>query len=416
MKVGRRNFLAITSAAAGSGLLGLPMLSRAQQKEVIIGSVLPLTGPIAPIGATNRQGIEFAVNEINAAGGIKMLNGAKFRIIDGDHEGKPEKAISETERLIRQGANVLFGAYQVASTVPSTQVAERFKVPYLVPVTAPDVVVERGFKYVFKISPKSSWYARDQVKFLQEVGKTTNRPVKTAALMHESTLYGQSVSGYQRQYLKQAGIGIVADISYTTTAPDLTSEVSRLKAAGPDVVLATSYIADAILITRTMAELQMNTGGLIGASAGHIDPAYISGLGRRAEFSMTPGEWNPDLKKGSSTLSQTINKGFRERYGIDMNGHAAENYVAVYVLKDAIERAGTLDPQKLRDALADTNFSGERNILPYERIEFDAAGQNKHAQLVMLQVREQGFRTIWPAEFSSLQPVWPVPPWSQRKG
>src|SRR5687767_1179015 len=101
MKVGRRNFLAATSAAAGSGLLGIPMLGRAQQKEVVIGSVLPLTGPIAPIGATNRQGIEFAVNEINAAGGIKVLNGAKLRIIDGDHEGKPERAISETERLIR---------------------------------------------------------------------------------------------------------------------------------------------------------------------------------------------------------------------------------------------------------------------------------------------------------------------------
>lgn len=415
MKVGRRDFLTVTGAAAGSGLLGLPILGHAQQSEVVIGSLLPLTGPIAPIGATNRQGIEFAVEEINAAGGLKMLNGAKFRIIDGDHEGKPEKAISETERLIRQGAHVLFGAYQVASTVPSTQVAERFKIPYLVPVTAPDVVVERGFKYVFKISPKSSWYARDQVRFLEEIAKKTNRPVKRVALMHEATLYGQSVSGYQRQYLKKAGIDIVADVSYTTNAPDLTSEISRLKAAKPDAVLATSYIADAILITRTMAELQMDTDGLIGASAGHIDPAYISGLTRRAEFSMTPGEWNPDLKKGSSTLSQTINEGFRKRYGVDMNGHAAENYVAVYVLKEAIERARTLDPEKLRDSLAATNFSGERNILPYERIEFDATGQNKHAQLVMLQVREQRFRTVWPPEFSTLEPVWPVPRWAQRK-
>ncbi len=415
MKIGRRDFLTVTGAAAGSSLLTLPLISKAQSSDIIIGSVLPLTGPIAPIGATNRQGIEFAVNEINAAGGVKALSGAKFRIIDGDHEGKPEKAISETERLIRQGAHVLFGAYQVASTVPSTQVAERFKVPYIVPVTAPDVVVERGFKYVFKISPKSSWYARDQVRFLQAIAKQTNRPLKKVALIHEATLYGQSVSGYQRQYLKQAGIEIVADVSYTTNTPDLTSEIGRMKAARPDAVLATSYIADAILITRTMAELQMDTDGLIGASAGHIDPAYIAGLGRRAEFSMTPGEWNPDLKKGSSTLSQEINGAFKKRYGVDMNGHAAENYVAVYVLKDAIERARTLDKQKLRNALAATDFSGERNILPYERIVFDESGQNKNAQLVMLQVREQRFRTIWPADFSSVTPAWPVPRWSERK-
>jgi branched-chain amino acid transport system substrate-binding protein len=416
MKIARRQFLALTGAAASSSLLGLPTVGHAQN-EVVLGSVLPLTGPIAPIGATNRKGIEFAVDEINAAGGLKALNGAKLKIVDGDHEGKPEKAISETERLIRQGVHVLFGAYQVASTVPSTQVAERFKIPYLVPVTAPDVVVERGFKYVFKISPKSSWYARDQVRFLEATGKQTNKPVKNVGLLHEATLYGQTVSKYQRQYLQQAGMTIVSDISYTTNAPDLTSEISKLKAAQPDAVLATSYISDAILITRTMAELQMDTGGLIGTSAGHIDPAYITGLGGRAEFSLTPGEWNADLKKGgSSALNQAINDAFKKRHGIEMNGHAAENYVAVYVLKDAIERAQSLDPQKLREALAATDFTGERNILPYERIVFDVTGQNKNAQLVMLQVQEQRFRTVWPAEYSSVSVVWPVPRWAQRKG
>src|SRR3974377_828100 len=206
MKLARRRFLALTGTAAATSLLGLPSRGRAQNNEIVIGSVLPLTGAIAPIGTTNRQGIEFAVDGINAAGGITALNGAKLRIIDGDHEGKPEKAISETERLIRQGAHVMFGAYQVASTVPSTQVAERFKIPYLVPVTAPDVVVERGFKYVFKISPKSSLYARDQVRFLQGISKQTKKQIEKVALIFEATLYGQSVSAYQRQYLKEDGI------------------------------------------------------------------------------------------------------------------------------------------------------------------------------------------------------------------
>jgi branched-chain amino acid transport system substrate-binding protein len=415
MTVSRRQFLAWTGAGATGSALGFPAIVRAQN-EVVIGSVLPLTGPIAPIGATNRKGIELAVEEINAAGGIKALNGARLKIVDGDHEGKPEKAISETERLVRQGVHVLFGAYQVASTVPSTQVAERFKIPYVVPVTAPDIVVERGFKYVFKISPKSSWYARDQIRFLEAVGQRRGTPVKNVALMHEATLYGQTVSKYQREYLAKSGLKIVADISYATNAPDLTSEVGKLKAAQPDAVLATSYISDAILITRTMAELQADTGGLIGTSAGHIDPAYVTGLGPLAEFSMTPGEWNPDLKKaGSSAVNQAINEAFKKRYGVEMNGHAAENYVSVYVLKDAIDRARSLDPQKLREALAATDFAGERNILPYERIVFDATGQNKNAQLVMLQVQDQKFRTVWPPEYASTAPIWPVPKWTQRK-
>ncbi len=416
MKIARRQFLALAGAAAGAGLLGVPARGRAAN-EVVIGSVLPLTGPTAPIGGTNRKGIEFAVDEINAAGGIKALNGARLKIVDGDHEGKPEKAISETERLIRQGVHVLFGAFQVNTTVPSTQIAERFKIPYLVPVTAPDIVVERGFKYVFKISPKSSWYARDQIRFLGDIAKATKTPVRTVGLLHEATLYGQTVSKYQREYLQKAGIDIVADIQYTTNAPDLTSEISKLKAARPDAVLATSYISDAILITRTMAELQADTAGLIGTSSGHIDPAYITGLGARAELSLTPGEWNPDLKKGgSAAANQALNAGFKKRYGVEMNGHAAENYVAVYVLKDAVERTRSLDPQKLRDSLAATDFAGERNVLPYERIVFDATGQNKNAQLVMLQVQQQRFRTVWPAQYSAASAVWPAPHWAQRKG
>ena len=415
MTISRRQFLASAAAAGSGALLSCPPWARAQS-DVVIGSLLPLTGPIAPIGRTNRQGIELAVDEINATGGVRSLNGAKLRIVDGDHEGKPEKAISETERLIRQGVHVLFGAYQVASTVPSTQVAERFKIPYLVPVTAPDIVVERGFKHVFKISPKSSWYARDQIRFLEEIGQRTKRPVQSVALLHEATLYGQTVSKYQRQYLEKSGIKIVADISYQTNAADLTSEVAKLKAAQPAAVLATSYISDAILITRTMAELQADVGGLIGTSAGHIDPAYISGLGPLAELSLTPGEWNPDLKKGgSSALNQAINEAFRKRYNVEMNGHAAENYVAVFVLRDAIDRVRSLDPQKLRDALAATDFAGEKNILPYERIVFDATGQNKHAQLVMLQVQEARFKTVWPGEYAASAAVWPVPRWSERK-
>ena len=290
------------------------------------------------------------------------------------------------------------------------------KIPYLVPVTAPDIVVERGFRNTCSRSPQVLWYARDQVRFLEFIGQKTGKPVQTVALLHEATLYGQTVSKYQREFLAKSGIKIVADISYQTNAPDLTSEIAKLKAAQPGAILATSYISDAILITKTMAELQADAGGLVGASAGHIDPAYITGLGSMAEYSLTPGEWNPDLKKsGSSAHNQAINEAFKKRFGVEMNGHAAENYVAVYVLKDALDRAKSLDPQKLRDALAATDFAGDRNILPYERIVFDATGQNKNAQLVMLQVQGASFRTVWPTEYAAATAVWPVPRWIDRK-
>jgi branched-chain amino acid transport system substrate-binding protein len=203
---------------------------------------------------------------------------------------------------------------------------------------------------------------------------------------------------------------VVEKIAYPAETPDMTPTIQRVKQMAPDALVLVSYIADAVLITKTMKELGVDIP-IMGTSAGHIDPAYIANLGAAAENSFTVGEWNPDLKKSGAAK---IAERFQAKFGVPMNGHAAETYMSTIVLADALERAGSANRAKLREALSSTSICGDRNILPYNCIKFDPSGQSPEGQLVMLQVQKGQFVSVWPPEIAAAKPVFPVPAWSKR--
>ncbi len=379
--------------------------------DVKVGILLPLSGPVAPIGQNNRRGHALAIEEVNAAGGIKSMGGAKLIMIDGDTQGNPKVGIQETEKLATQGVSAILGAYQSNVTFPSTQISEKAGVPFIDPVAIADTITEgRNFKYTFKVAPKASWYARDQLNFIKWVGEKAGKPIKKIVLMYEDTLFGQSTSKGQEQSAKELGIEVIEKIAYPAETPDMTPTISRVKQLAPDALVLVSYIADAVLITKTMKELGVDIP-IMGTSAGHIDPAYIANLGPLAENSFTVGEWNPDLKKAGAAK---IAERFQAKFNVAMNGHAAETYMSTMVLIDALERAGSADRGKLREALSKTNICGDRNILPYDCIKFDDSGQSPQGQLVMLQVQKGKFVSVWPPEAAAATPVFPVPGWSKR--
>jgi len=411
--VGRRMFgrLATVGAAVAVLATGFWTIGPASAAEdVKVGILLPLSGSVAPIGINNRRGHELAIDEINAAGGIKSMGGAKLVMVDGDTQGKPEVGMSEVEKLSRKGVAVIMGAYQSGVTFPSTQISEKLKVPFIDPVAIADSITERNFTYLFKVAPKASWYARDQIRFLKYASEKGGKPAKSAVLLYEDTLFGQSTSKGQEAAAQELGIKVLEKISYPKDTPDMTSTIARIKKLDPDAILLVSYISDAVLITKTMRELDVNIP-MIGTSAGHIDPAYISNLGKFADYTFTVGEWNTDLKAAGVA---EISARFEKKFGIPMNGHAAETYMSTMVLRDALERAGTADRDKLRAALAETKICGSANILPYDCIMFDKTGQSPQAQLVVLQIINGKHTTVWPAEVAAADPVWPVPAWTSR--
>ena len=155
----------------------------AQDTAIRVGNIIPLSGPSASVGLQGKQAREMAVEEINAAGGIQSLGGAKLEMMYADSESKPERGVAEAERLINtEKVNVLTGCWNSAVTYPTTAVAERYGIPFIVPVSVADKITEQGFKTVFRIAAKDSWWTRDQFSFLKDMEDEFNTRLKTAGL------------------------------------------------------------------------------------------------------------------------------------------------------------------------------------------------------------------------------------------
>ncbi|HEY5901883.1 MAG TPA: ABC transporter substrate-binding protein [Anaerolineales bacterium] len=365
---------------------------------VKVGAIYPITGDLAKLGEENKNGLQLAIDEINAAGGIKSMGGAKIDLVWGDTQGKPEVGISEVTRLV-QNENVvaIIGAYQSGVTTPSTQEAERLSTPFIVSMAVSDKITERGFKYTFRICPKASWYAKDQVTFVKDLKDLVGLDVKKVALLHEDTDFGESTAAGQKKYLQDAGIEMALEVKYPASAADLTTEVSKVKAVNPDAVLTVTYLNDSVLIARAREALGMTNVPFIDAAGGTVDPEFIKQLGQTAEGWFTEIEYTK-----YAAGAETLNNNYKAKYGADITGNGAYAYQAGYVIADALERAGSADRNAVRDAIAATNIpAGPKMILPTDKLVFDEQGQNPSAPLFVVQVQGGELIPVWPAAYAA---------------
>jgi len=398
--------LAITSVFAG-GVQAAPA-------TIKIGNIIQLSGPSASVGIQGKQARELAVEAINNSGGIKSLGGAKLEMFYTDSKSDPTTGVTEAERMINtEKVNLLTGCWNSAVTYPATQVAERYGVPFVVPVSVRDTITERGFKNVFRLAAKDSWWTRDQFQFLKDMQKEFGTNFKKVAFVYENGDWGTGFAAGWRKLAEAAGYDIVLDEPYPSTVSDLTPVVIKLKRAKPDVVFLTSNAADAILLTNTMAELKVNPKAIITSGGGHADPSFMKAVGKNAEYLFDIVEWEADLNRPG--LKET-NAKYKQKYGTNLTGEAVDAYAATWLIKDALERAASTDPAKIRTALASTKMcGGDVGLLAYDCIEFDQSGQNKNANLVIVQLRQNGNGmdriTVWPKSVrrAGYTPVFPQP-------
>ncbi|QAR33475.1 ABC transporter substrate-binding protein [Geovibrio thiophilus] len=400
-------FLALLTALCSFG--------QAEAAETIkIGNIIPLSGPSASVGIQGKNAREMAVEEINAAGGIKSLGGAKLQLVFSDSKSDPTTGVTEAERLINsEKVHVLTGAWNSAVTYPVTQTAERYGMPFIVPVSVRDTITERGFKNVFRIAAKDSWWTRDQFKFLDDMKKEFGVDVKNVAFVYENGDWGVGFAEKWREMAKERGYKVVLDEPYPSTASDLTPVVIKLKRSKADVVFMTSNAADAILLTNTMAEMKVNVKAIITSGGGHADPSFLKAAGKNAEYIFDLVEWEADLNRPG--LKET-NEKFTKKYGYSLAGESVDAYASMYLIKDVLERAGSTKPEAVRKALIETNLCGGTvGLLAYDCIQFDQSGQNKNASLVIVQIRQKGKDmeriTVWPKNVrrAGYTPVFPQP-------
>ncbi|MFZ0131391.1 MAG: ABC transporter substrate-binding protein [Desulfobacterales bacterium] len=404
----------LTVVAVAVLLLGGGTGLQAAETVVRIGNIIPLSGPSASVGQQGKNARDMAVEEINAAGGIKSLGGAKLEMLYADSESKPEKGVAEAERLINtEKVHLLTGCWNSAVTYPTSAVAERYGIPFVVPVSVADKITEQGFKTIFRIAAKDSWWTRDQFAFLKDIQQEFKTEIKTLAFVYENGDWGKGFAGQWRALAEKNGYKVVLDEPYPSTTTDLSPVVQKIRRARPDVLMLVSNAADAILLTNTLADYKVKLKAIIASGGGHADPSFLKATGDNARYLFDIVEWETDVNKPGV---KEINAKFKARYGYNLAGESVDAYLAMYVIKDALERAGSLDPEKIRAALAQTNLrSGPAMIAAYDTIEFDASGQNKHAALSIIQVNDLGSGleriTVWPkgARRAGYTPVFPMP-------
>lgn len=409
-----KSILVVTAVFVFLGGLMTALSALAADKVVKVGNIEPLSGPSASVGQQGKCARDLAVEEINAAGGIKSLGGAKIEMIYADSESKPEKGVAEAERLINtEKVNVLTGCWNSSVTYPTTAVAERYGIPFIVPVSVADKITEQGFKTVFRIAAKDSWWTRDQFAFLKDMAKETNTKLETVAFVYENGDWGKGFAEQWKKLATEAGYKVVLDEPYPSTATDLSPVVQKIKRANPDVLLLVSNAADAILLTNTLAEYKVKPKAIVGSGGGHADPSFLKAAGKNAQFVFDIVEWETDVGKPGVPA---FNEKFKTKCGYNPAGESVDAYVAMYVLADALERAASLDPKAIRDALAATKLTtGPAMVASYDAIEFDQTGQNKNAALCIVQINDIGKGlerlTVWPkgARHSGYTPVFPAP-------
>ena len=345
-----------------------------------IGALYPLTGNLAATGMDCKRGVDLAVEIINGrydlnlplakVEGIPNLGGAKIEVIYADTKGDPKNGLAEAERLITEEKVVaLIGAYQSAVTKTASQAAERLKIPYVCSDSSSPTLTERGFKYFFRVSPHDGTMARNQFEFLKDLEAQKGEKVKTVALIYENTEFGSNVAKMQRNYAKEFGYDVVADIAYPANATDVTSEVGKIISARPDVVMHAAYITDAILFTKTFKEMNLVPKGFLNM-AGYIESDYLPTVKADGNYFFVRSTFALDLANKKPLVGQVAEL-YRKKYNIPMGENTARSFSAPFVLADAFNRAKSTDPEAVVNALLATDIPGDQIINPWKGIRFD---------------------------------------------
>src|SRR5215471_14936737 len=403
---GRKKAIALTrrrATAGGTAAFVLsPFIMRrgfAQSATINIGVIQPLSGANAQSGVNCRNGIELVADEINAAGGIRALGGAKINLVVSDATSNPTIAPGVAQRLIAQNdLSAVLGAYVSSLTLAISEVTARADIPMLTASFA-DEITGRGLESVFQVAPKASVIGRAQVNYTIAIAEAAGSKIEKIAIMYEDTAYGVAQSRGLRRAAKDANIEVVMDQGYPLGINDATPLIDKLRTSAAQAVFPLSYLNDSLFIVRTMRQQRIILP-VIGGSAGYVIPDFKKGLGEFAEDVLSISPTNYDL---APALTDT----FRKRFGSFMVHEAIESAVTLDVVVQAIERAKSAKPKAITEALHGGRFEGGwTKAMPGGAVQFDQTGSNTLSVPIMVQWRHKELVTVWPKAVAKASPVW----------
>jgi branched-chain amino acid transport system substrate-binding protein len=405
---------------------GISIQVFAEQVETVkVGVILPLSGNIAQTGNLNKQGMELALDVVNnkyedlnvpmaETEGFPNFGDAKLEFIFMDDQNNPEKGMSAVEQLITQrGVCAVMGSEASSVTATASQAAERLGVPYLAPWSSSPRLTERGFEWFFRSMIDDDLFTKNFFEFMIDIEEKKDIKLgKTIALLYENTLWGSDIAIAVRKYAQQFGYELIEDLPYTARSASLTSEIVRLKGADADIVMLASYVSDAILIQKTMKDLDYIPPVILVHGSGHTDPNFISTLGDLSNYIISRDIFTSTLIE-NPTIGQ-VNEMMIEKTGQALVNNNSRGFMGALVIADAISRAKSLSPEDIRTALRETDIPKEKVILPWDGIKFNEKGQLITGRAIMAQILNQKYEPIWPFEIASEEAVLPIPSWDER--
>jgi branched-chain amino acid transport system substrate-binding protein len=396
----------VLAAAVLAGLGGSAMAADLPS-TITFGSSMQLTGQDANLGRYYRDAYVLTIDQINKAGGIKI--GGKsvpitLKLLDNQSDAN--LAVRQYVGLATQDkVDFLLGPYASGTTIPVSSVSEKYEIPMVEGGGASPQIFSRGYKYIFGLLPPADDYFASTITML---GQLTPK-AHSVALVTADDAFDVSVAKGTRKLVAAAGMEIVLDQTYAAKTADFSSIMAQIKSKQPDVVFWGGLEPEVLNALRQSKSNDANPKLMISFTVGVPAADFRKALGNDANDAFGMTAWLPTAALKDTWFGDAVQfaAAYKAKYGYDPDYHGAAGAVAVETLVEAIEKTGSLDKAKVRDAIAASDFESL-----YARVKFNAGGQIVVPQIV-IQIQHGEVVPIFTDKFIN-KPVFPVPSWNKR--
>jgi len=392
----------LTAALACTAALSI---TAAHGADLKLGALYPFSGGLALLGDESFRGVQLAVDERNAAGGV---NGNKIVLVKADAVDA-NQAVGEARRLTSvENVTAVFGSYASGVSAAATQVTELAGVPYFELGAVADTITGRGMKYVFRSNSTAKNFAERSIEAVVKVVapqlKTDPKALKIAIIFEDGS-YGTLVSSFQKEEAKRLGLNVVESQSYSAKSVDLSSLVLRLKGAGADVILQTSYQNDTTLFIKQAANAGFKPKALIGAGGGYSLTDTAKQLGAAMDGAYDVDFPQDTMAENGAPGLRAFTAAYQKQFGTPpRSGHSLVNYVGAKAFLDVLAAAKSTDKDKIREAVLAYKKASGTSAAGWG-FDFAENGQNKLATTNLMQWQKGKLETVYPEGVATAKPI-----------
>lgn len=397
------------------------------EDTIKIGFLTPLSGDSATYGKQVKAAADMIVDIVNnersdlhlalaADAGLPNLGGRKIEIVVADSKGDTSTAASEAKRLItEEGVVAMTGQYTSAITKSVAVVTENYGIPLVSAGSSPSLTsADTNFEWFFRFCPNDGTFIEDSFDYLDQLNEE-GYDFKTVGFACEDTEFGTYIRQEMERISGEHGYEVVCDIQYSASATNVSAEVMKIKEANPDVLMMSSYSSDAILYFKTFKEQNWAPKMLVGQRGGFIQTDFLDTMGMDTENIFTTAGWAADL---DTDVTRELIAEYAEKYspdGAELSEGHVKDMTSLLMLAIAINQAGSTEPEAIRDAIKNLDVDMVTLPIPWNGIEFDEYGQNIKTNGFIVQMRDQTYQTVYPAEYAAIEPNLPMTGWGSQQ-